>query len=70
MKKKALAASAVLLSLAWSACTSEHIKRVAYEAAYQKGCIDRTGIANCDPRHQSYDRYENDRVRLLKPDTP
>ncbi|MHB8666330.1 MAG: hypothetical protein ACYC7B_02275 [Burkholderiales bacterium] len=65
MNKKALAATAVLLSLAWSACTSDNIKRAAYEAAYEKGCIDRTGTPNCDPEHKSFDAYSKERDSLL-----
>ena len=68
MDKKLLAATAVLLSLAWSACTSDHVKRAAYEAAYQKGCMDRVGFANCDPEHKSYEEYSKDRDRLTKRD--
>ncbi|MBE0622983.1 MAG: hypothetical protein IH605_20535 [Burkholderiales bacterium] len=68
MDKKILAAIVVLLSIAWSACTSDHIKRAAYEAAYQKGCIDRVGTANCEPEHRSYEQYAQDRDQLIKPD--
>jgi hypothetical protein len=66
MDKKILVATAVLLSLAWSACTTDHIKRAAYEAAYQKGCIDRIGTANCEPEHRSYEQYAQDRDPLMK----
>lgn len=65
MNKKALAATAVLLSLAWSACTSDNIKRAAYEAAYAKGCIDRTGSPNCDPEPKTFDAYGKERDSLL-----
>ena len=67
-KKQTLAATAVLLSLAWSACTTDHIKRAAYEAAYQKGCIDRTGTPNCDPEHKTFEEYSKDRDRLIAGD--
>ncbi|HUX25012.1 MAG TPA: hypothetical protein VMV87_10385 [Burkholderiales bacterium] len=67
-KKALLVATAVLLSLAWSACTSGNIKRAAYEAAYQKGCIDRVGTPNCDPEHPTYVEYSSDRERLTRPD--
>jgi hypothetical protein len=67
MNKMLLAATIVLLSLAWSACTSDHIKRAAYEAAYQKGCIDRAGTPNCDPEHKTYESYSKDRDQLLRP---
>jgi len=66
MNKKALAATAVLLSLAWSACTSDHIKRAAYEAAYQKRCIESAGTPNCDPEHQTFEEYSGDRDPLMK----
>ncbi len=68
-KKQALAATAVLLSLAWSACTSDHIKRAAYEAVYQKGCIDRTGMPNCNPEHMTFEEYGKERDRLMAGDT-
>ena len=68
MDKRILAATVVLVSIAWSACTSDHIKRSAYEAAYQKGCIDRIGTANCDPEHKSYEQYARDREQLMKQD--
>ncbi len=70
MDKKLLAATAVLLSLAWSACTSDHVKRAAYEAVYQKGCIDRTGLPACNSDRQSYDQYQSERAKLLKRDAP
>ena len=66
MDKKTLAAIAVLLSLAWSACSSDHIKRAAYEAAYQKSCMDRVGTPDCHPEHKSYAQYEQDRDQLTK----
>jgi hypothetical protein len=70
MDKKLLAATAVLLSLAWSACTSDQVKRAAYEAAYQKSCIDRTGLPACNPDHQDYDQYQSERGKLVKRDAP
>jgi hypothetical protein len=68
MNRNLLVATAVLLSLAWSACTSDHLKRAAYEAAYQKSCVDRTGIANCDPGHKSYEQYQQERDQLMRVD--
>ncbi|SEQ38329.1 hypothetical protein SAMN04488038_10614 [Solimonas aquatica] len=56
---KPLLALVLLLSLA--ACSSEAAKRAAYEAAYQKSCTDRTGNAQCDPNHPSYDEYRKQR---------
>lgn len=70
MDKKLLAATAVLLSLAWSACTSDHVKRAAYEATYQKSCIDRIGLPACNPDHLSYEQYQAERDRLVKRDAP
>jgi hypothetical protein len=67
-KKALLVATAVLLSLAWSACTSDNIKRAAYEAAYHKSCIDRVGVPDCDPTHKSYAEYSKDRDRLARQD--
>ena len=50
-----------LLALTLSACTAESVKQGSYEALYQKQCLDRTGIPNCEPGHESYDAYQNDR---------
>ena len=50
------------------ACTSDQVKRSAYEAVYKKGCMDETGVPNCDPEHMTYDEYTKDRERLVKPD--
>jgi hypothetical protein len=62
MNRIALAATAVIISLAHSACTSDGIMRAAYEAAYQKGCMDRSAMPNCDPEHQTYDDYSRGRL--------
>ena len=67
-KKTLLAATVVLLSLVWSACTSDYFKRTAYEAAYQKGCVDRVATTNCDPDHKTYDQYAKERERMMRPD--
>lgn len=58
----------VVVALACAACTSEATKRAAYEALYQKDCIDRTGIPQCDPEHKDYDEYRKEREEVLKPD--
>ena len=68
MDKKTLAATVVLLSLAWSACTSDHWKQAAYEAAYDKGCVDRIGATNCAPEHRNYEQYAQGKPRLLVPE--
>ncbi len=47
-------------------CASEGVKRSAYEAIYQKGCMDRVGSLNCDPEHKGYDQYKNERGESLK----
>ena len=62
MNRIVLATTAVLLALACSACTSEGIKRAAYEAAYQKGCMDRSAMPNCDPEHKTYEDYSRGRL--------
>lgn len=51
------AVMAAMLVLLLAACSSEGARRAAYEAAYQKGCLDRGAQANCDPQHPSYDEY-------------
>jgi len=57
-----------LVTLACAACSSEATKRAAYEALYQKDCIDRTGIPQCDPEHMDYDRYRKERDEALNSD--
>jgi len=64
MNRNLVAASAVLLSLAASACTSDGLPRAAYEAVYQKGCMDRTAAPNCDPAHKTYEEYSRARLSL------
>lgn len=70
MDKKLLAAIAVLLSLAWTACSSDHFKRAAYEAIYEKGCIDRVGLPNCSPERLSYEQYQAERQWPVKRAAP
>jgi hypothetical protein len=57
----------LLLALGAMGCTTDAVKRSAYEAAYQKSCMDRTGVPDCDPEHHSYDDYQKARGELLKP---
>jgi hypothetical protein len=60
-----LAGTALLLPMI-SACTTEAIKRSAYETVYQKHCVDQTGAPNCNPEHKDYERYKKDREETLK----
>lgn len=55
----------LLLLYVLSGCASEGIKRGAYEAVYQKGCMDRVGSPNCDPEHKGYDQYRKEREESL-----
>jgi len=64
----AVAVIASLVAFACAACSSEATKRAAYEALYQKDCIDRTGIPQCDPEHKDYDEYRKEREEVLNPD--
>lgn len=63
---------AILLSLLFlpfvSACSTETVKRSAYESLHQKHCIETTGSPNCDPEHKNYDRYRQDRDSLKRPE--
>jgi hypothetical protein len=52
--------TSLLLTLL-SGCTSDEVKRGAYNALYQKSCMDRAGTPDCDPEHKSYDQYKHDR---------
>lgn len=65
--------SLILLSLSilvLLGCTSENLKRSAYEAVYQKECLDRTQTPNCDPAHPSYNKYEQKRKEETVPTHP
>lgn len=53
--------AAALCIVLLGACSSDAAKRAAYESAYQKSCVDRTGTTNCDPDHKSYDEYRKQR---------
>ena len=50
-----------------AACSTEAVNRGAYNAVYQKDCLDRTGSMDCDPQHPSYDTYKKQREAELKP---
>lgn len=66
MKRNTITAVAAFLLLTLSACTSEAVKRGAYESIYQKQCMDRTGTPNCDPEHKGYDDYKKERETLSR----
>lgn len=66
MKGGKLGAAAILGCLALSGCSSEAMKGGAYEALYQKECMDRTGVPDCDPDHKSYETYRRDREEVLE----
>jgi hypothetical protein len=61
MRTLSLIGIASLLLAFLFGCSSDAVKRGAYEAIYQKGCMDRSGTPDCDPEHKSYDQYKNDR---------
>jgi|GEM_PF-3751247 len=48
-----------------SACTMDDVKRNAYDSLYQRNCLDRYGVPDCDPQKKSYDRYQYDRDQSL-----
>lgn len=60
------ASIAIALLLVLSGCASERLTGGAYEAVYQKHCMDTVGRPNCDPAHQSYDDYKREREEALK----
>lgn len=67
MKRLTILLSLLLLPFV-SACSTEMVKRSAYELLHQKHCIDTTGSPNCDPAHKDYDRYRQDRDSLKRPE--
>jgi len=56
------ASLAVLLSLRGCA-NPEAAKASAYQMLYQKGCMDRYHLPDCDPNHKSYEEFKKDRER-------
>jgi hypothetical protein len=68
MSRNVLAGTAVLFVIMLPACSSDGMKRAAYQASYQKGCLDNAGTQNCDPGHKTYEEYKKDREQLTKPD--
>lgn len=68
MTTKAMFGLIMLIASILPACSSDGVKRSAYEAVYQKDCMDRTGAPNCDPAHMTYDEYRETRERLTKPE--
>lgn len=59
------AAVCLVSFFALSGCTIAELKRGAYDAAYQKQCIDREGVAYCDPAHKDYEEYDRAREEFL-----
>ncbi len=56
----------VLSPVLLSACTYDGVKRTAYESIYQRNCMDRVGVPDCDSEHKSYDRYKYEREKSLE----
>ena len=56
----------VTLMLCITACGQQAVHQGAYEAAYQKGCMDQAGRPNCDPSHPDYETYQRQRDALIK----
>jgi hypothetical protein len=67
MRQISRVAAAVFFIITLSACTSDSVNRAAYEAVYQKECLDRTGQQDCDSDHKTYDEYQRDREQATKP---
>jgi hypothetical protein len=67
VKRPFLIAAAVIFGITLYACASDSVNRAAYEAIYQKECLDRTGQQNCDPEHPTYDEYQRDREQAAQP---
>ena len=60
------AAIAITFLLILSGCTAERLTGGAYEAVYQKHCMDTVRGPDCDPEHRSYDNYNREREEALK----
>lgn len=44
-----------------SGCGSGGTREYLYEALYQRHCLENVGPVDCDPRHESYQSYEQRR---------
>lgn len=60
------AAMAMTFVLGLSDCTAARLTGGAYEAVYQRQCMDTAGNPNWDPEHKSYDDYKRERQEALK----
>ena len=47
-----------------SACAYDNAKHLAYDALYDRQCIQEQGYANCDPDGLTYEEYERERQEL------
>jgi hypothetical protein len=56
----------MLGGLALSGCTSDTLQQGSYEALYQKACLDRAGVPDCDPDHKSFETYRREREEVLE----
>ena len=56
----------LLFMMLLTACTSDVLKRAAYESLYHNQCMDDTGYQDCDPNRLSYDEYTKIREAELK----
>ncbi|MEQ1531182.1 MAG: hypothetical protein ABL925_17840 [Methylococcales bacterium] len=56
----------VFLMLMVSACSYDDVKRTAYESLYQRNCMSRNGVPNCEADHRSYDSYQYEREKSLQ----
>lgn len=56
-----------VLTLSLAGYSAASVRGGAYEAAYQKGCMDQERTPNCDPAHTDYDTYQRQRDAVIKP---
>ena len=58
-------ALAVLVLGLCAGCSSDAVKRAAYESAHAKACMDRDHTPQCDIPKQDYDTYQHEREKTL-----
>jgi len=46
-------------------CSSDAVKRAAYESAHGKACMERDRTPQCDIPKQDYDTYQREREKTL-----
>lgn len=49
-----------------SGCAYKDMKKGTYDALQDRQCVVETGLPGCDPEHQTYDEYKEERDKVLE----